>query len=114
MTIEVEQVSAARVAVADVRHPSTSRRRRKWQEQDAGQRKVAAQPRGKLGVEAVRHSAPRPSAMARSTAGPACSPRQATTASPAVVKAARPTVAQPPGESMSPWTNASEVQTSSQ
>ena len=52
--------------------------------------------------------------MARSRAGLACSPRQATTASPTVVKAASPTVAQPPSELMSPWTNAREVQMSSQ
>ena len=52
--------------------------------------------------------------MACSSAGLACSPRQATTASPAVVKAANPTVAQPPTELMSPWTNARDVQMSSQ
>src|SRR4029450_7061356 len=42
------------------------------------------------------------------------SPRQATTASPAVVTQASPTVAQPPGALMSPWTTARDVQMSSQ
>jgi hypothetical protein len=59
-TMQVEEVAAAGVAVAEVRHP------------------LHAQ------------AAPRASAMARSSAGLACSPRQATTASPAVVKAANP------------------------
>jgi hypothetical protein len=52
--------------------------------------------------------------MARSSAGLACNWRRVMTASPAVVRAASPTVAQPPAVLMSPWANARAVQTSSQ
>jgi hypothetical protein len=47
--------------------------------------------------------------MACSSAGLANSPRQAMTASPAVITAASPTVAQPPAVSMSRWANARAV-----
>ena len=43
--------------------------------------------------------------MARSSAGLARSCRQAMTASPAVIRAAGPTVAQLPAVLMSPWAN---------
>ena len=52
--------------------------------------------------------------MALSIAGPACSPRQATTASPAVATTATPNATQPPGESISPWPKASNVEARSQ
>ena len=63
---------------------------------------------------AVRQPGPRPSLKAWSTAGPACSPRQATTTSPTVVRTARPNAAQPPGESTSPWLMANKVEARSQ
>jgi hypothetical protein len=51
VTIEVKEVSAAGVSVADVCHPlDVAAAARQRQEQDAGKRKVAAQPCSKLGV----------------------------------------------------------------
>ena len=103
VTVQIEQVGRARVAVPDVGHSldvATANEERP--EQDAGERKTATKPRGQLGVDVARQPAPRPSLMALSIAGPACSPRQATTASPAVATTVTPNPTQPPGESMSP------------
>ena len=52
--------------------------------------------------------------MARSSTGLACSWRRVMAASPAVITAASPTVAQPPAVLMSPWANARAVSKSSQ
>ena len=63
---------------------------------------------------AARQLGPRASAMACSSAGLACNWRRVMAASPAVIAAARPTVAQPPAVLMSPWANARAVSKSSQ
>ena len=75
MAVDIEQVRLPGVAVADVRQPldvATADEERR--EQDAAERKAAAQPSGHPASMAVRQPAPRPSLRARSTAGPACSP----------------------------------------
>jgi hypothetical protein len=69
--------------------------------------KPAAQRGRELGVDGA-------SAMARSSPGLACSWRRVMAASPAVITAASPTVAQPPAVLMSPWANARAVSKSSQ
>jgi hypothetical protein len=93
VTIQVEKAAAAGVAVEEVCHPLDAQAAaRQRQEQDAVKGSRRRSRAASSGSMAVRQSAPRASAMARSSAGLACSPRQATTARSAVVKAANPTV----------------------
>jgi hypothetical protein len=115
MAVDVEQVSFPRVAVADVRHPldvvpADGKRR----EQDTGEGKAAAQPGGHPGVDGGAPTGTEALAQGVVDRRAARSPRQATTTSPTVARTATPNAAQPPGESTSPWLNASNVEARSQ